>query len=679
MTQEKPASHQFLKDIPQIFADECESIEQCPSLQRIVQYLKIHQSADPQEICQVLNTENTPFLTDDFHHILFHHLSDQKPVEETRNEYELIYNYVMTKVPQCKLSKCENYRRNNRQRETQKILTKIDTTTAYYVEMMDRMHCFFIHSFDVGFRLKSKELKDVFNEDDNKSEQDLSMIRLTKSLNSRRQALESARGAQAVQNTKFVSEITVDRDTEMKANDELVNEYSMGMRYCYEGFEGWDNATLVKKKYASLKDEIMNNKECTIPMDEYEEAMNRAIQFLSARRAKLIVSDKWQWLCEYYDIKENSTITEAHILSVLLYTDFSTLSYHFSSTFRKKNASQTVEMCAQRNAEYAIWSKLLSQTVNIFGQSIQDTKIEIYYHGISQLLIFSTFLSFYNAPTSTTTQCTVAAIFSGDKGAILQLKNGGYALKCFNCSWISTFANEDERLFMIPHDGYDRKLRITSITSLSRKENYRYYVHAITSLSYAINAQDISKFAHNFTNRDRQILKRLIKDAQNNPTNDEVAKYQSAVYGNEQLLLRKQQQVNDDHKSEFPKYVVKVFGEFVKTVKKVKVNVNYLHALQSIFVLQNGFFNIAGAVKMFVNCEVLEVWYNSDNDQHLKSDYFAHITSELNAVSDTKLVHMDFNRIKYDAKLLDEYKVELNEMNWNPKAVHESKCAFSKS
>eukprot|EP01084_Bolivina_argentea_P082785 149890_1 len=83
----------------------------------------------------------------------------------------------------------------------------------------------------------------------------------------------------------------------------------------------------------------------------------------------------------------------------------------------------------------------------VFGTKIDDSSIEMYFHGLSSLFAFSSFVAVFNSPTSTTPQLEVATLFAKTGGAILELRQDVMDLRYFNSSWLSCFANEDERLF----------------------------------------------------------------------------------------------------------------------------------------------------------------------------------------------------------------------------------------
>eukprot|EP01084_Bolivina_argentea_P202624 346178_1 len=76
------------------------------------------------------------------------------------------------------------------------------------------------------------------------------------------------------------------------------------------------------------------------------------------------------------------------------------------------------------------------------------------------------------APTSTSTHIEVAIKFSGQDGMILELeKSASYVvipLKVFDCSWISQYKEEDERLFC----GGQFCVNIKSIRIRNTNENF---------------------------------------------------------------------------------------------------------------------------------------------------------------------------------------------------------------
>eukprot|EP01084_Bolivina_argentea_P108015 193064_1 len=559
---------------------KCNSIASCECINRIISYLNEYQTIDIQNIDKIFNKSNRPFLTDDFNHVLIDHLGDQYSTQNTRKEFESIHTYIMSKLKHCQLEKCITYQRNNRNREKQNILLQnvddsddesetnnqltIDNKGESYIETLDTMHCFFVHTFDVGFRIKSTEFNNIIDStidsdaDDGELYHDLAMNKLSTLLMSKRKRLQNVRGKERTAKTKFITNIDADnvqyetdedkqsKHKETKVDDDAKDEkksdykprktksksYSFGFRYNY-----WNekDKNYVKQKYKNMKCELLNNIIFSIDTKNYKVAKQKAKQKMNSKYARHLTSDGYAG--KEYNIKAASPITREHILSILFYTDFDTLSYHFSSTFRPLNKEEkNIKACILKNAEYANLSRLICETVNAFGTKTGECKHDpIYYHGISGLLIFSSFLATFFSPTSTTLQIEVATVFAKDNGAILELQKHSTWLSYFNCSWLSSYCNEDERLFIIPIESY-WQLKFSSIRSIAKGENYQYYIHALTALNYAVNG-DKPKGKHIVNKTDVKIIRKLIMD----------------------------------DRSKFPTYIRDIFTAFSKKKKKIRI------------------------------------------------------------------------------------------------------------
>eukprot|EP01083_Nonionella_stella_P170673 581394_1 len=133
-------------------------ISSCSSIQRIISYLDQYKRTKLTDIDCTFNHETYPLLTDDFNHVLVAHLGDYMPLTMREEAFESICDHVCHRVKACTLEQCTEFQRNSRNRETQNISDAMDLESKYYVEMMDSMHCFFLHSFDIGFRIRAKEM-----------------------------------------------------------------------------------------------------------------------------------------------------------------------------------------------------------------------------------------------------------------------------------------------------------------------------------------------------------------------------------------------------------------------------------------------------------------------------------------------------------------------------------------
>eukprot|EP01084_Bolivina_argentea_P223930 378773_1 len=459
---------------------ECNGIKQCKSLKRLLQQLPVQDKYNENDF----DIENTNYcsLINDFHHILsFHH---------NAFESEYIYNFIFKRNNLfCDVSKCKIHARNNRMREND------SENRNKYIEIMDIVHEYFMHSY-YGFNTINMNNNNHVT-DDNKNQNsdtiyfDEQLSELQNYLKMRRQNFCDIRGDNRIQNNKFVTKIKASDENKDKQHDEKNNkkEYSFGYQAPYWSppeYQG--RPTPFQPKYKSMKEELMSNTIFRLNINVFNNALKKAMDLLnnSYQIKRIQANNSCADICGI-NIKKGAGLNTYNILSVLLYTDYDTLSYKFSSTFRP-----TLKDAMGRNIEYGNWCKCLIETVNAFGTEIHGLS---FYHGIS-MMYFDKFLAWFYSPTSTTTKIAVAAVFARNDGLILELCQYEQSrissvqdLKCFNCSLVSCFPEEHERLFIQrPCEfGYyaDRKwhqLQFKTILNMKTNENYKFFIEALVSL-----------------------------------------------------------------------------------------------------------------------------------------------------------------------------------------------------
>ena len=217
---------------------------------------------------------------------------------------------------------------------------------------------------------------------------------------------------------------------------------------------GYDIKDLyVKRKYQTLKEEILNYNYINVWHYQHEIAPKAAAYHNTAYarsiKAKFQTSLSDNKVPLYYGIYREK-ITISHLMSVILYCDYSKLSADFSSTFRKNGAFDTLHNMKARNSRYYWMSKLLRETVEIFGECRNDGLLGPFFSGLSMVISIPNFFLRLYSPTSTSVHIEVAMKFSGDNGIIMKLDNPSGNDQCkflrgFNCSWISRYKEEDER------------------------------------------------------------------------------------------------------------------------------------------------------------------------------------------------------------------------------------------
>eukprot|EP01083_Nonionella_stella_P015938 44583_1 len=277
----------------------------------------------------------------------------------------------------------------------------------------------------------------------------------------------------------------------------------------------------VEKKYQSLKEELLSSN--YISKSNFEELiMERAARFIESDLAKRTTAAGGDWMrFLHYDIKEGTPLSIENVMCVIAYCDFTDFCTDFTSTFRPIKLFESLSSIKQRNQEYWWVSKILRETVQVFGDNKEGRHYGNqwrdvtgpFYCGMSFVMAIPEFNIRLCSPTSTSRQMAVAMRFGGEKGMIIQVNNNGDAvsaryLRCFQCSWLSKYTEEDECLFF---GGYYR-IRIESIRNISTCENFKKYIKPLFYFDEMINGSDaLGSGKDTISKRDLKVLQSLIE------------------------------------------------------------------------------------------------------------------------------------------------------------------------
>lgn len=350
---------------------------------------------------------------------------------------------LMEALNDCDITKCRIFRSNHLNRN---IFSNININNNIMDQLreciLNKIHSYFAHCFDIGHRLSIKDremidnkicdeqkMKYIENNDTSFDEYliDPHLIESNKILKSKRESHQNI-SDQFNRNDKF-----------NQLNDDLHDEkacgtFKMGVlfRYGYDG-ESEDSILLVRPKYVSFKEELTTNSISTISVKQFN------VEYLKAQL---------HFRCNYR--KQNySKLFIENILSLMLYCNYTQLQYEFSKTYRRN---------VHQHNNYYFWGKYLKESVQQFGTKIRNGNIKAFYHGIRQKVSFDP--HFFNShrynklcihcPLSTSSSFEVAANFASD-GLIIEfgeydswVSDVGY----FSVSWLSDFGNESEYLFL---------------------------------------------------------------------------------------------------------------------------------------------------------------------------------------------------------------------------------------
>ena len=108
------------------------------------------------------------------------------------------------------------------------------------------------------------------------------------------------------------------------------------------------------QKYWTLKEEILHNNVYALDINVLQITIEKAERLMlrqKAKRMKRIIV-----FLANIQIKPGTNFTMDNIMAILLYCDFSELSFWFSSTFRRKHVHEMNKDLKARNREYWNWT-----------------------------------------------------------------------------------------------------------------------------------------------------------------------------------------------------------------------------------------------------------------------------------------------------------------------------------
>eukprot|EP01084_Bolivina_argentea_P282457 483499_1 len=301
-----------------------------------------------------------------------------------------------------------------------------------------------------------------------------------------------------------------------------------------------------------------------------------------------------------------------------------------------------------RNREYWNESKYLTETVELFGDNICfGNDINIYYHGISYML-FDSMIAHFCGPTSTTNTLTVATVFAlqNNNGIILELvgENVFSSLKAFNCEWLSSFGNENERLFF----GGRRALKFHNIHVIKENEDYFWFVKALRLFDCIISGKKLNEYEVECAGYHDQYI--LPWDYQN-------------IY-----------QLINGQVSDIPMYIQMLFKCFCLNKKAICIDLdiinNQFYAIKTyLFYEQNSLMNllkINSLCELFKNCEEIMI----SGVGNMSFAFVKELISMMNQLHDLKHCNLEkislfnvlYNNMVLDKLMFDETKFnKLNE------------------
>eukprot|EP01084_Bolivina_argentea_P065129 118735_1 len=222
----------------------------------------------------------------------------------------------------------------------------------------------------------------------------------------------------------------------------------------------------VDKHFNSLKDEVLNSKLITIK--QFKNVIKKCDAYYETQTCKNIKSHS-QNDPMHYDIKYDAKLNKSHLCALILYCDFIALCNEICATFKRIKSDESIKSVAQRNAKYFHISKNLREVIQYYGSITESGS---FFLGLDVVLNISEFGIRLNAPTSTSMRKEIAIRIATKRGMLIVVNNEkrpGSLEKYFDVSWLSAFAEEEQRIFC----GGRYPLELQTVIVIQTNNNYQ--------------------------------------------------------------------------------------------------------------------------------------------------------------------------------------------------------------
>ena len=251
----------------------------------------------------------------------------------------------------------------------------------------------------------------------------------------------------------------------------------------------------VTPRYSSFKNETLQH----LDINRYELAVTKSKEYIKTDRARAIKPNKFCYDDYYhvfnYGVSQNDKISMEHILSIILYCDYSAYCTKFSASFRPLTRTESMKDVKDRNSAFFYQSKLFRETVEGFGH-YGYSESGPFYTGLDHVMVIPQFCLHLAAPTSTSKHIEVSLTFSTKAGMIIELNNSSdhyqsNNLPFFDVSWLSRYPDEDERVFT----GAFMPIKVVSVRIIGTRRNYESIFKSLFLLDAIVSDGEFNHWA----------------------------------------------------------------------------------------------------------------------------------------------------------------------------------------
>eukprot|EP01084_Bolivina_argentea_P145190 254539_1 len=388
----------------------------------------------------------------------------------------------------CTVSICKMLQRNNRERIAGYAMSQVyygvkEETHMIILQLLDKMHCYLMHSFDVCLKWSKRDMNYIYNgTHTHMMEADPMLQRIKEKIDQKKQNI--AKTSARFDDNRYATRIQKEHTFQ---HDSSPYPFTFGKRWRYskkyatsEGVDpkngGKYNEWFVSQKYTNLKREMLSNALKKIPMLQWNHINTKAEEFMKCNKMRSLRAAKAiNYGFDFGNIEQAESIGVEHIICILIYCNFSAIKHSLTDTYKPMNKYEQWKDVRSKHSEYANFARILTETIECFGDNIDGNKL--FYHCVLGAFELHSLDARFFVPTSMTQQLSVITYYCSQysDGLILGLTAIHSDLKYLNCSFLSDFTNELEVIFL----GGKNTLRFCAIYDLSKMHNYQYYLSAI--------------------------------------------------------------------------------------------------------------------------------------------------------------------------------------------------------
>eukprot|EP01083_Nonionella_stella_P023788 65789_1 len=362
------------------------------------------------------------------------------------------------------------------------------------LQIVDKTHCYFWHYYDFSNRSKRNEKisfeRHSYRDKGEHETWDEYFTTSRRFSQSQRKDISTAHIrkyndlGQSNQHQHIA--INVEHEDDSFYHSGYIFEYQKrnAISRCFENKCCQTSKINVSPKYSSLKEEVITARKgyYILTIQQFEMEFKKANMYQNTHFCKS---------------KFDESFTINHILSLLLYCNYTNIQYDFSKTYRDNKGRD--------HQEFYHWGLYLNEAVKVFGTRMCDGNIDTLYHGISKRLLFNLFVPGMEGlqlgcPLSTTYNLAVAVHFAySNSGLVLEFCDGSAKTQStspryFSVAWLSDFPNECECIFVQNSPSSD-SLIIYNIINVRSGMEYKFIIYALymRSMSWAQTSKHNAK------------------------------------------------------------------------------------------------------------------------------------------------------------------------------------------